>query len=95
MGNFNRNNDRGGFRPRDREVTMHRAVCSNCGQNCEVPFKPTGERPVYCSDCFRKSESSDSRRDGDFDSRPASNSGGDLRQINEKLDRILEILKKR
>ena len=50
--------DRGGFKPRrfggdDRgERQMFGAVCDNCGKHCEVPFKPTGEKPVYCSDCF-------------------------------------------
>jgi CxxC-x17-CxxC domain-containing protein len=29
------------------------AVCSRCGNQAQVPFKPNMERPVYCSDCFR------------------------------------------
>ncbi|MBU7004842.1 MAG: DNA-directed RNA polymerase [Theionarchaea archaeon] len=33
---------------------MHKATCSDCGQECEVPFKPTEGRPVYCQDCYRK-----------------------------------------
>ncbi len=33
---------------------MYDAVCSNCGRPCKVPFEPRGDRPVYCSDCFRK-----------------------------------------
>ncbi len=33
---------------------MHKAVCSECGQECEVPFKPSGDRPVYCRECFAK-----------------------------------------
>ncbi|MFA4982938.1 MAG: CxxC-x17-CxxC domain-containing protein [Candidatus Micrarchaeia archaeon] len=33
---------------------MHKATCSECGQECEVPFKPTEGRPVYCRDCFSK-----------------------------------------
>lgn len=33
---------------------MHDAVCSDCGQPCQVPFKPTEGRPVYCRECFRK-----------------------------------------
>jgi DNA-directed RNA polymerase len=42
---------RGGYGgPRE----MHKAVCSDCGQECEVPFKPTEGRPVYCRDCFPK-----------------------------------------
>ncbi|MBI3943980.1 MAG: zinc-ribbon domain containing protein [Chloroflexi bacterium] len=31
---------------------MYPAVCDNCGATTEVPFKPTGRRPVYCYDCF-------------------------------------------
>lgn len=30
------------------------AVCAECGKNCQVPFEPRSDRPVYCSDCFRK-----------------------------------------
>ncbi|TAJ44453.1 CxxC-x17-CxxC domain-containing protein [Methanofollis fontis] len=33
---------------------MHKAVCSDCGKECEVPFKPTEGRPVYCRDCLPK-----------------------------------------
>ena len=36
----------------DRKPMMHQAVCSECGKRCEVPFRPTGDRPVYCSECF-------------------------------------------
>ncbi len=34
--------------------TMHKATCADCGNECEVPFKPTEGRPVYCRDCYRK-----------------------------------------
>jgi CxxC-x17-CxxC domain-containing protein len=56
---------RGGFRSkrkegfsggRDRDSrppqTMHTTICSECGKSCEVPFRPTGDKPVYCRDCF-------------------------------------------
>ena len=33
---------------------MHKAVCSECKQECEVPFKPTEGKPVYCRECFQK-----------------------------------------
>ncbi len=36
-------------RPRE----MHSAVCAECGRTAQVPFQPTGARPVYCSDCFQ------------------------------------------
>ena len=31
---------------------MHKAVCADCGKNCEVPFRPSQDRPVYCKNCF-------------------------------------------
>ncbi|MBY8979994.1 MAG: DNA-directed RNA polymerase [Candidatus Lokiarchaeota archaeon] len=34
--------------------TMHKATCADCGNECEVPFKPKEDRPVYCRDCYRK-----------------------------------------
>ncbi|OGI15170.1 hypothetical protein A3K63_03505 [Candidatus Micrarchaeota archaeon RBG_16_49_10] len=33
---------------------MHDAVCSDCGQTTQVPFKPKADRPVYCRDCYQK-----------------------------------------
>jgi len=37
----------------DRPREMHKAVCSDCGKECEVPFKPTEGKPVYCRECFQ------------------------------------------
>ncbi len=37
---------------------MFPAVCADCGKETEVPFEPREDRPVYCSDCFRKVRSS-------------------------------------
>jgi CxxC-x17-CxxC domain-containing protein len=31
---------------------MFTATCSNCGREAQVPFRPSGAKPVYCSDCF-------------------------------------------
>lgn len=48
MGDFNQ-----GFKsnfPRE----MHKAVCSKCKKECEVPFKPTEGKPVYCKECYSK-----------------------------------------
>ena len=33
---------------------MFPVTCAQCGKDTEVPFQPTGGRPVYCSDCFQK-----------------------------------------
>ncbi len=38
----------------DRPRTMHKATCAECKQECEVPFEPRSDRPVYCGDCFNK-----------------------------------------
>ncbi|HUZ88382.1 MAG TPA: zinc-ribbon domain containing protein [Candidatus Acidoferrales bacterium] len=45
-----RASDGGSARPA-RE--MHDVICSNCGKLTQVPFIPTGSRPVYCQDCFQ------------------------------------------
>jgi len=95
---FGRRSFGGGYGGR-RE--MHRAVCSSCGKDCEVPFEPTGSKPVYCNECFRNNGGgSDSRRFGDrgprrdferrSDSRPQNNE--QFEAINRKLDKILAIL---
>jgi CxxC-x17-CxxC domain-containing protein len=42
----------GGYQER-RPRQMYEAVCANCGRVAQVPFQPTGARPVYCSDCFQ------------------------------------------
>lgn len=41
----------GGYQER-RSREMFDAVCANCGKTASVPFRPSGARPVYCSDCF-------------------------------------------
>lgn len=38
------------FGPRE----MHKATCSDCGKECEVPFKPVEGKPVYCRECYAK-----------------------------------------
>ena len=46
--------ERGGERP-----PMHDATCNQCGNPCQVPFRPTGSKPIYCSACFKKEGGSD------------------------------------
>jgi CxxC-x17-CxxC domain-containing protein len=33
---------------------MYPTTCAECGKETEVPFQPRGDKPVYCSDCYRK-----------------------------------------
>ncbi|MDR3102187.1 MAG: DNA-directed RNA polymerase [Methanocalculaceae archaeon] len=50
-----RRNSYGGSRHyNDAPHEMTKAICSDCGKECEVPFKPTEGRPVYCRDCLPK-----------------------------------------
>jgi len=37
---------------------MFPATCAECGKSTEVPFQPRGDKPVYCSDCYRKVQAS-------------------------------------
>ncbi len=41
---------------------MFEAVCAGCGGTARVPFQPSQDRPVYCSDCFSKNKPTGPRR---------------------------------
>ena len=80
---FNRDDRRPG------RLEMHQVVCDSCGKECEVPFRPTSSKPVYCSDCFRK-------QDGSSRSGPRGASGisaEEIAKIHQKLDKIMQALK--
>lgn len=47
-------NNRGSFRRDSGRPALHDAVCDECGKDCQVPFKPSGGKPVFCSECFEK-----------------------------------------
>jgi len=81
---------------------MFKTICSSCGKDCEVPFKPFGNKPVFCSNCFGKNnEGSGTRRfeDRSFNkprfedrnNRPPQESE-QYNLLNAKLDKILAIL---
>ncbi len=118
MGNFNKfdkgRGGRGGFGGghfdggrrfgghNDGPMQMHPATCSQCGQSCEVPFKPTGERPIFCNSCF-KGQGGPSPRftppslSGEHRGNTNVNAGGvvskaQIDSLNAKLDKILAIL---
>lgn len=102
----------GGGRDRDDRSGGHKqlfpAVCSECGKDCELPFRPTGDKPVYCRDCFNKhSPRQDFRRDT-FPQREQQSgyakpqSNGEINTLKLKLDsleskvnRILELVSRK
>lgn len=103
---FSRNNSRGRFGRsdegfggrRDRgnfgrsRPEMHDVVCDKCGKNCQVPFKPTGDKPVLCSECFGRSGNSSRDRSFSNSSSGAGISSDQFKELNSKLDKILNIL---
>lgn len=67
---------------------MFSAICDECGKECEVPFKPSSDKPIYCSKCF-ETKGGNSKNDRSH----GGNVNNDmLETINTKLDRILELL---
>ncbi len=121
MGNFNkfsggdRGGDRGGrggfgggrsFGGRsDGPKQMFPAVCGKCGDQCQVPFRPSGDRPVFCSNCFKaqgggndRPQFAPKRFDGggnrDMGARTASapDYSAQFASLNAKMDKILSIL---
>lgn len=105
MKDFNKGNGKrfgGGFGGgRDRgPATMYPAVCDQCGKQCEVPFRPTGDKPVYCNACF-ESKRGDSHGGGRFSPRGfggGQGKGGNsdelkkqLQTLNIKIDRLIQL----
>ncbi len=103
MGNYNQpsrssgGRSGGSFRRRDfgrRE--MHEAVCDKCGKKCEVPFRPSGDKPIFCSNCFERKDggSQKSSRRSDFGERDNTNKQllEQVSSLNVKLDRIIKVL---
>jgi CxxC-x17-CxxC domain-containing protein len=45
-------------KPRERK--MYKVTCAQCKKECEVPFRPITDRPVYCKTCYsdRRNDSS-------------------------------------
>jgi len=113
MADYNRGNRSSGGnrnfgRPRftnDRQdrQEMFSATCANCGKQCEVPFRPTGSKPVLCRDCFQNNRGSDSRRperrtfdrpdfNRDDNRSRTSDYTAQFEMLNAKMDKILALL---
>ncbi len=73
---------RGGAKSFGGDKPLHKATCDKCGRDCEVPFKPTKDKDVYCSKCFKK----------DGASKHVEEMNTKLDEINQKLDKILSSL---
>jgi CxxC-x17-CxxC domain-containing protein len=92
----------------DAPKTFFKATCSNCGDSCEVPFRPVSGKPVFCRKCFVKTGDTAGGRAGDrfprkeFHSRaeslPIEHSSTNteilkqLELMNAKLERLITVL---
>lgn len=63
---------RGGDRGGERETAMFQATCSECKKNCDVPFRPANDKPVYCNACFSAKRERDDKeyKSGSFNREP-------------------------
>jgi CxxC-x17-CxxC domain-containing protein len=85
-----RDSGRRDSRKRDyQETRMYTATCDECGKECEVPFRPTSGKPVFCNDCF-KGKGGSSRERGRGRGDRSQQDQTDV--INSKLDRIIQLL---
>jgi CxxC-x17-CxxC domain-containing protein len=85
-GRFSRNRDFSRDRPKPE---MHEVTCDKCHKQCQVPFNPSGDKPVYCSACFENKGNSRTETRGNSS---AGISAEQFNQINAKLDKILQVL---
>ncbi len=79
-------------RGRRGPVTMHQAICNQCGKPCEVPFRPTGDRPVYCNVCFGGKKETRFQDKKIFNDKTVNQYKEQFDMLNTKLDMIIKAL---
>lgn len=86
-----RGGNRGGGRPSfggnrgggdRREVQMHQAICDKCHKSCEVPFRPSSDKPIYCNDCFGDKRGNEAPR-RDFKNRDSNRDFGNKQNFSK------------
>lgn len=98
----------GGFKPRTSSrpsfptKDLYDAECNKCHNRCQVPFRPNGKKPVFCSNCFVKDEGFDSRGSSSFsrESRPAPRSfapeapNREMQELKKEIATLTETVQK-
>lgn len=97
MGYDNRNNSsggrsRGGYGRRNDRSQSFKATCDKCGDDCTLPFKPTSNKPVYCSKCFETEGSKTRRGQGGRgnDRRDSGRGGFGRRDSRQSFDAVCD-----
>jgi CxxC-x17-CxxC domain-containing protein len=90
--NSNRSGGRDFSRPSFGDKQMFKATCAECGNSCEVPFKPSSGKPVFCSNCFGKTDKGRANSDNVRPSQANGITHEQFEMLNAKLDRILRAL---
>lgn len=91
------------------EVKLYKATCSDCGSSCQVPFRPSGDKPVLCRECFagKRGVDSTSGKPNNWNKsfttdRPETKAvsvdnsaiAKSIEEINNKLDILISIVDK-
>ena len=67
----------------DKRQEKFDVVCDKCGEDCQVPFRPTSSKPIFCDKCYAKGGSA---------SVDLTDVNNRLDKIDEKVDKILALL---
>ena len=82
----------------DKKDESTTVTCADCGNECQIPFVPRTNRPVYCSDCFRQNKSQDSGNDrysrDDRSSKSSYSKESDKKDFRSKRSKNDKFLKK-
>ena len=74
----------------ERKPEMHTVTCGDCGDECQIPFEPKFNRPVYCSECFQKHKPQESGDRYSRDDRSSRSNQDDFRTSKSKSEKFLK-----
>lgn len=84
----NRFERRGGEKPRFQDKSRFDAICDKCGKKFDLPFRPSGDKPVYCNECFKRDDNSSRKNNNTV----VNQYKEQFDMLNSKLDRIIKVL---
>lgn len=79
--------DRGSQESSFRDRSFSKAICADCHKECEVPFKPSGGRPVYCKACFANHQEGSGSFKDKFERAPREGAFSKFRSFDKRPGR--------